>query len=65
MAFEGLDTGEVALLEEGLHRLPKIKVQAHAEIVKVSGHDRFTPRDFGIPMIDSLLEKLDVAQANL
>lgn len=65
MAFEGLDTGEVALLAEGLHRLREIKVQAHEEIVKVPGHDRFTPCDFGIPMIDSLLEKLDVAQANL
>ena len=28
MAFEGLDTGEVALLAEGLHRLREIKVQA-------------------------------------
>jgi hypothetical protein len=66
MAFEGLDTGEVALLAEGLHRLREIKVQALEEIVKVLGHESsFTPRDFGIPMIDALLEKLDVAQANL
>ena len=65
MAFEGLDTGEVALLAEGLQRLRKIKVQALEEIVKVPEHDRFTPCDFGISMIDSLFEKLDVAQANL
>ena len=65
MAFEGLDTGEVALLAEGLHRLRESKAQPHEEIVKVPEHDRFTPCDFGISMIDSLSKKLDVAQANL
>ena len=65
MAFERLDTGEVALLAEGLHRLREIKVQAHEEIVNVPRHERFTPRDFGIPMSDSLLEKLGVAQGDL
>ena len=65
MNMKDLDSAEIELLAEGLHRLREIKVQAHTEIVAVPGHERFTPQDFGIPQIDALLEKLDVAQAAL
>jgi hypothetical protein len=65
MTFQNLTEAEIGLLAEGLHRLREIKGNAHAEIVKMPGHERFTPRDFGIPAIDALLEKLDVAMMAL
>lgn len=54
-----LSEAEMGLITEGLVRLREIKVQAHAEIVNVPGHERFAPADFGIPMIDALLAKIE------
>jgi len=57
------DSAELELLAEGMHRLRELKVTALAEVTAVAGLERFTPRDFGVPQIDALIEKLDVLQA--
>jgi len=54
---------EFNLLCEALHRLRETKVEAHAALIGLPGHERFTQRDFGIPDIDTLLEKLDAAES--
>jgi len=59
MELQELDTNDLALLTEALHRLRQVKVEAHAELVKVPGHESFTPADFGVPKIDALLAKAD------
>ena len=61
MKLQGLDSNDLAILTEALHRLRQVKVEAHAELVKVPGHEGFTQTDFGVPKIDALLAKVDAA----
>jgi len=61
MDLQELDTHDLALLTEALHRLRQVKVEAHAELVKVPGHESFTLADFGVPEIDALLAKVESA----
>lgn len=64
MILQDLTEAEFSLLSEALHRLRAIKVDAHAEVSMVRGHGGLTLQDFGVPAIDALLEKLDIAVAD-
>lgn len=59
MKLQDLSSSELEMLVEALHRLREVKVEAHAEVVKAPGHERFTLADFGVPKIDALLAKVD------
>jgi len=61
MKLQEVDSNDLELLAEALHRLRDVKVEAHAEIVRAPGHERFTPADFGVPKIDALLAKIAAA----
>jgi hypothetical protein len=61
MTAQDFDSNELQLLAEGLHRLREVKMDAHEAIVKVPGHECFTPADFGVPTIDATLAKITAA----
>ena len=61
MKLQELDSNDLELMAEALHRLREVKVAAHTAVVASPGHAHFTLADFGVPKIDAVLAKIDAA----
>lgn len=56
-----LNEDEIEILSELLYQAREGKLEAYKTALKLMLATPFTPRDFGIPTIDGLIERLESA----